>query len=128
MSKIKSLIIGSVAALTLFVGYVQAHDGPESNKWKVTTVRWIQQNENDLDKDDVYVVVIGKITKQLDSDSYVFTDGTGELELDSDIKLPVGEQIVVRGHVDQRFLHVGPLEIEVKSWRPANKEGLILKK
>ena len=100
---------------------------PDSNKWKVTTVRWIQDHENDLDTDYKFVALVGKVTKQHDGDTYFFTDATGTIELDSDIKLPVGENIVVRGEIDQAFLHIGPLELNVESWRHVSKKGEYLK-
>ncbi len=100
---------------------------PEGNKWKVTSIKWIKANEDDLDKDNKFVALVGKVTKQHDSDTYFFTDGTGTIELDSDIKLPVGETIVVRGRIDQAFLHIGPLEVNVDSWRHGGKEGEWLK-
>ena len=100
---------------------------PDAKNWKLTTIAWIKANENDLDQDNRAVAVIGKVTQKHDGDTYFFTDGTGQIELDSDIELPVGKTIVVRGRVDQAFLHIGPLEINVDSWRPVAKPGQVLK-
>ena len=108
------LSLGSVAVLN-------ANDNPDSNKYHLTTVAWVQSIQNGLDNDNKYVVLEGKVTKQLDDDSYQFSDGTGSIELDSDIKLPVGTKIIVRGEVDQAFLHIGPLEVDVDSFRLDNK-------
>lgn len=90
---------------------------PCSNKDRVTSIRWIESVQHDLDTDDCYVVLVGKITEKYKDETYFFTDGTGTIQLDSDIDLPVGKTIVVRGHIDQAFLSVGKLEVEVKSWR-----------
>lgn len=100
---------------------------PDAKNWKLTTVGWIKSTENDLDQDNRSVAVIGKVTQKHNGDTYFFTDGTGTIELDSDIELPVGKTIVVRGRVDQAFLHIGPLEINVDSWRPVAKPGQVLK-
>ncbi|NUN92774.1 MAG: hypothetical protein HUU04_03215 [Verrucomicrobiae bacterium] len=97
---------------------------PDSNKWKITTVRWIKSTQNALKDDERYMVLIGKITKKIDGDTYLLNDGTGIIELDSDIELPIGKQIVVRGILDQAWLNAGisdygNVELEVKSWRYA---------
>jgi len=131
MRKSMAPLLGLVAAVAIFTTFsaAAAHDeNPDSNKWKVTSVHWVKKCQNDLDKDNKFVALVGKVTKQLNGDSYEFNDGTGTIRLDSDIKLPVGKQIVVRGEIDQAFLHIGPLEIDVESWRPAAKTGLILTK
>lgn len=95
---------------------------PDSNKWHITTVKWIKGTHNSLKDDERYVVLLGKITKKIDGDTYILNDGTGTIELDSDIELPVGKNIVVRGLIDQAWLNIGisdhdNVEIEVKSWR-----------
>ena len=130
MSKYSVYLLGLVAAAALFTSFsAVAHDeNPDGNKWKQTTIRWVVQNENDLDKDYKFVALVGTITKQLDDDTYLFSDGTGTIELDSDIALPVGKPIVVRGEIDQAYLHIGPLELNVDSWRPVSKPGQILTK
>jgi len=95
---------------------------PDSNKWHITTVKWIKGTHNSLKDDERYVVLLGKITQKIDGDTYILNDGTGVIELDSDIELPVGKNIVVRGLIDQAWLNFGVsdqgnVEIEVKSWR-----------
>lgn len=95
---------------------------PDSNKWHITTVNWIKGTHNNLKDDERYVVLLGKVTKKIDGDTYLFQDDTGIIELDSDIALPVGKNIVVRGLIDQAWLNIGTsdhgnVEIEVKSWR-----------
>ncbi|SDU23009.1 hypothetical protein SAMN05444156_2739 [Verrucomicrobium sp. GAS474] len=101
---------------------------PEGNKWHLTTVKWIKANENDLDRDDTKVAIIGKVTAKHNDHVYFFTDEDGgKIQLDSDIDLPVGKTIVIRGRVDQAFLHIGPLEINVDSWRNIGKLGEVLK-
>ena len=130
MNKYSVHLLGLVAAASLFTAFsAVAHDeNPDGNKWKQTTIRWVVQNENNLDKDYKFVALVGTISKKLDSDTYLFSDGTGTIELDSDIVLPVGKPIVVRGEIDQAYLHIGPLEINVDSWRPVSKPGQVLTK
>jgi uncharacterized protein YdeI (BOF family) len=102
-------------------------DDPDSNKWKIASVEWVKQNsESDSrDIDDKWVVLIGKVTKQIDSDTYELDDGTGTILLDIDdddrIQLPVGKRVVVRGHVDEAYWDLGELELNVESWRPERK-------
>ena len=101
---------------------------PANHKWHVTTVAWIIANENDLDRDNDKVAIIGKVTEKHSDHVYFFTDEDGgKIQLDSDIELPVGKKIVVRGRIDQAFLHVGPLEINIDSWRHVGKLGEVLK-
>ncbi|MDX2226868.1 MAG: NirD/YgiW/YdeI family stress tolerance protein [Verrucomicrobiae bacterium] len=100
---------------------------PDNNKWKITTVQWIKGTKNQLKDDDRYAVLIGKVTKKIDGDTYLFNDGTGTIELDSDIDLPVDSNIVVRGHIDQAWLGFGisdydNVELEVKSWRHVRRK------
>ncbi len=95
---------------------------PDSNKWHITTVKWIKGTHNALKDDDRFVVLIGKVIKKTNGDSYLLDDDTGIIELDSDLDLPIGKYIVVRGLIDQAWLNMGfskygNVEIEVKSWR-----------
>ena len=115
----------SISVLSLVLGfafYTKAdHQDPDSNKWKIASVRWIQEN-SDKDFKDVdakYVVLIGKVTDRIDEDTYMLSDGTGSIVLDVDdgIELPVGKRVVVRGDIDEAFWDVGELELNVHSWR-----------
>jgi len=117
------LTIGSLACNL----HAQGLD-PAGDKWHVTTVSWIKANENDLDRDDETVAVIGRVTEKHSWHVYFFQDGTGTIELDSDIELPVGTPIVVRGRIDQAFLHIGPLQINVDSYRPIGRYGVYITK
>ena len=119
----------SISVLSLVLGfafYMKAdHQDPDSNKWKIASVRWIQEN-SDKDFKDVdakYVVLIGKVTDRIDEDTYMLSDGTGSIVLDVDdgIELPVGKRVVVRGDIDEAFWDVGELELNVHSWRLENK-------
>ena|SRR3989344_1102051 len=119
----------SISVLSLVLGfafYTKAdHQDPDSNKWKIASVRWIQEN-SDKDFKDVdakYVVLIGKVTDRIDEDTYMLSDGTGSIVLDVDdgIELPVGKRVVVRGDIDEAFWDVGELELNVHSWRLENK-------
>lgn len=103
-----------------------ASEDPDSNKYHITSVRWIKSVNENLDDDDRYVVLCGKVTKTEGDETYWFNDGTGTIKLDSSSdlgKLPVGKPIVVRGKIDQDLLGWGSLEVDVRSWRhePAPK-------
>jgi uncharacterized protein YdeI (BOF family) len=126
MNKIITFLAVAVVGLLFGAKVAQAgkYDAdPDSNKWHITTVKWIKGTHNALKDDERYVVLLGKVSKKVDGDTYLFNDGTGTIELDSDIDLPVGKSIVVRGILDQAWLNAGVsdfgnVEIEVKSWRP----------
>jgi len=118
----KILLLTSVLLAFGGAAVLNASDSPDSNKYHLTTVKWVEGIQNGLDNDNKYVVLEGKVTQKHDSDTYFFTDGTGSIELDSDIELPVGVPIIIRGEVDQAFLHIGPLEINVESWRHDTKK------
>jgi len=116
----KTHLFVCVTVLSLFgAAAVKADQAPESNKDRVSSVAWVQERDraNDLDGDDRYVVLIGKVTKKYKDETYFFNDGTGTIQLDSEERLPVGTTIAVRGYVDQAFLGIGKLEVDVKSWR-----------
>ena len=123
----KKLFLTSAVAFCAVTFHLHAGD-PATDPWRVTSVSWIQENENDLDRDNDKVALIGEITEKHSDHIYFFKDGTGTIELDSDIDLPVGKQIVVRGRIDQAFLHIGPLQVNVDSWRPIGRYGVVLTK
>ena len=118
----KKLVLAGLVALSL-VGtnsVVRAHDeNPDNVKDHVSSIRWIQarDKDDDIGVDQRYVVLVGKVTKVIKDNVYLFTDGTGTIQLDSDVKLPVGSKIVVRGEIDQAFLGIGDLEVDVESFR-----------
>ena len=88
----------------------------------VTSVNWIQANQNNLEYDNNKVTVIGKIIEK-EGDDYIFSDGTGRIELDSDIDLPLGKEIAIHGRIDEAYLHIGPLQIDVDGWNPVWHKG-----
>ncbi len=85
--------------------------------YHLTTVSWVISTRNDLDVDDRYVTLIGRVTGREGDETYFFTDGTGTVRLDSeDFKLPVGPRIVIGGRIDQAYLGIGHLEVDVRDW------------
>jgi len=111
-----------LAMLAFPKNIVQASEDPDSNKYHITTIRWIDSTKDNIDDDDRYVVIIGKVTGKVGDESYTFNDGTGTIILDSaDFKLPIGKSIVVRGRIDQDYFGndvTGEgLEVDVRSWR-----------
>jgi len=87
--------------------------------YHLTTVSWVIATRDNMDKDDRYVTLIGHVTGR-DGDNYLFTDGTGTVRLDSEnFKLPIGPKIVVGGRIDQAYLGIGHLEVDVRRWHLA---------
>lgn len=93
------------------------NENPDSNVWKFTTVRWVIANELNTGADDKQISLAGKVTSQLNGDTYLFYDGTGMIQLDSDISLPVGKQVIISGKIDQPFLQSAPLQINVNNYQ-----------
>ena len=88
--------------------------------YHLTTVSWVIATRNNMDKDDRYVTLIGHVTGREGDETYFFTDGTGTVRLDSeDFKLPIGPKIVVGGRIDQAYLGIGHLEVDVRHWHLA---------
>ena len=96
-----------------------ADENPNNTKDHVSSIAWVvaRDNDDDIGVDDRYVVLIGKVTEKYKDETYFFEDGTGKIQLDSEERLPVGKTIAVRGYIDQAFLGIGKLEVDVKSWR-----------
>jgi uncharacterized protein YdeI (BOF family) len=96
-----------------------ADENPNNTKDHVSSIAWIvdRDKDDDIGVDDRYIVLVGKVTEKYKDETYFFTDGTGTIQLDYDQKLPIGKTIVVRGNIDQAFLGIGKLEVEVSSWR-----------
>jgi uncharacterized protein (TIGR00156 family) len=88
--------------------------------YHTTSVAWIVRTRNNIDVDDKYVTIIGHVTRRIGDDEYWFTDGTGQVRLDSDnFDLPIGRRIVIGGRIDQAYLGFGHLEVDVRRWRYA---------
>ena len=106
-------ILGALFALSLplFAGCA-AKDG----KWPATTVAWIKHHQEDYVRDEVPATLTGKVTQQYGRYIYHFFDGTGKIQLYSEIQLPAGEAIIVRGKIDEDSFNV-------TSWCPVDKPG-----
>ena len=90
--------------------------------YHLTTVSWVLATRNNLDNDDKYVTLIGRVTGRDDGGDYFFTDGTGTIRLDpNDYNLPVGPQLVIGGRIDQAYLGIGHLEVDVRTWKYAKR-------
>jgi uncharacterized protein YdeI (BOF family) len=93
---------------------------PAPPRFHVTTVSSIIATRNNMDKDDHYVTMIGHVTGRTGDETFFFTDGTGTIRLDSaKFELPIGPKIVVGGRIDQAYLGIGHLEVDVRRWRYA---------
>jgi uncharacterized protein (TIGR00156 family) len=88
--------------------------------YHTTSVAWIVRTRNNIDVDDHYVTIIGHVTRRIGDDEYWFTDGSGQVRLDSEnFDLPIGRRIVIGGRIDQAYLGFGHLEVDVRRWRYA---------
>jgi uncharacterized protein (TIGR00156 family) len=86
--------------------------------YHLTPVSWIVATRNRLHDDDRYVTIVGHVTRRIGDDEYWFTDGTGSVRLDSEnFDLPIGRKIVIGGRIDQAWLGIGHLEVDVVRWR-----------
>ncbi len=109
------------AAALLLTPAGLTHAAPPS-PYHLTTVSWVLATRNDLDQDDRYVTLIGRVTGRDDGGDYFFTDGTGTVRLDpNDFVLPVGPRIVIGGRIDQAYLGIGHLEVDVRNWHLAKR-------
>jgi uncharacterized protein YdeI (BOF family) len=89
--------------------------------YHLTTVSWVIATRDNLDVDDRYVTLIGRVTGREGDETYFFTDGTGTVRLDSeDFELPIGPRIVIGGRIDQAYLGIGHLEVDVRNWHFAH--------
>jgi len=115
----KLLFVGLTTLSLVGVAALKADENPNHTKDHVSSIAWIvaRDKDDDIGVDDRYIVLVGKVTKQVKDETYIFTDGTGTIQLDSEAKLPVGKTIAVRGNIDQAFLGIGKLEVDVTSWR-----------
>ena len=114
------LFIGIATIALVGIPALKASDeNPDKTKDHVSSIRWViaRDKDDDISVDQRYVVLVGKVTKKIHDDTYIFSDGTGKIQLDSDVKLPVGETIAIRGEIDQAFLGIGDLEVDVQSFR-----------
>ena len=116
----KTSILRFILALVLFaVPAVSARANPP---YHLTTVSWVIATRDNLDADDRFVTLIGQVTGRDDGGDYFFTDGTGTVRLDpNDFVLPVGPRIVVGGRIDQAYLGIGHLEVDVRNWHFAKR-------
>ena len=115
----KKFFPGFLPVLALFV--FSAISSEADSPYHLTTVSWVIATRNNLDDDDKYVTLIGRVTGR-DGDDYLFTDGTGTVRLDSaDFDLPIGQRIVIGGRIDQAYLGIGHLEVDVRNWHYAKR-------
>ena len=106
-------ILGALFTLSL---PLLAGPDPKDEKWTLTTVAWIKHHQTDFVLDEVSARLVGKVIHQYGRYIYFFFDGTGKIQLYSEIQLPTGKSIVVRGNIDENSFNV-------ISWSPANKPG-----
>jgi len=112
-----------IATALFAVSATATHAAPppaKAHPYHLTTVSWVVANRNNLSVDDNYVTLIGRVTGRRGDETFIFSDGTGTIRLDSaNFELPVGPRIVVGGRIDQAYLGFGHLEVDVRSWHYA---------
>ena len=111
-------------ARSFFFGFLEtkgvAAPPPSGPLYHQTTVRWVVATRDNLDVDDRYVTLVGRVTRRIGDEEYWFTDGTGSVRLDSeDFELPVGPRLIIGGRIDQAYLGFGHLEVDVRHWHYA---------
>jgi uncharacterized protein YdeI (BOF family) len=123
MTKTMSGLLALSALLALSTASSIAQSAPPPGPPNhLTTVSWVVATRNNIDKDDRYVTLIGRVTGREGDETYFFTDGTGTVRLDSEkFELPVGPKIVIGGRIDQAYLGFGHLEVDVRDWHFAKK-------
>jgi uncharacterized protein YdeI (BOF family) len=85
---------------------------------QLTTVSWVVAMRNHPSVDGRYVILIGHVTQNIGGNTYMFTDGTGSIQLNGGkYVLPVNQALVIRGRIDQAFLFFGNLAVDVTNWQ-----------
>jgi uncharacterized protein YdeI (BOF family) len=117
--KIHLPVFALAAILSLTAGLSPASAEPP---YHLTTVSWVISTQNNINVDDHYVTLIGRVTGRKGDETYFFTDGTGMIRLDSEkFELPVGPRLVIGGRIDQAYLGFGDLEVDVRQWHFARR-------
>ena len=116
----KKIVLTLFALSTLLAASTTAAQAGTNPPYHLTTVSWVVATRDNLNVDDRYVTLIGHVTQKIGDDAYWFTDGTGNVRLDSgDFQLPVGPKLVIGGRIDQAYLGFGHLEVDVRRWHYA---------
>jgi uncharacterized protein YdeI (BOF family) len=121
-------MLGLVLLLAVLapVQSASAQDYGPGFRRRVVTVAWIIRNRDNIDADDRFVTLIGTVLRPVGDESYFFTDGTGTIRLDSErYELPMGPRVIIGGRVDEAFLGIGHLEVDVRRWRYAPANGQV---
>jgi uncharacterized protein YdeI (BOF family) len=118
----KKSLLGFVLVSILLVVPAASSQAAPPPAYHLTTVSWVIATRDNLDDDDKYVTLIGRVTGRDGDEDYFFTDGTGTVRLDSaDFELPIGPRIVIGGRIDQAYLGIGHLEVDVRTWHFAKR-------
>ena len=112
---VKTTVAAAVITLAGVSGAALADTTPHEQMQPVaTSVAQILQET----KDDQRVSLRGQITKQISKEKFIFTDGSGEIQLDIDDDLTAKTPINPPVEVDKGI--VSDTEIEVKSYTLVN--------
>ena len=102
---------------------------PQILPYHLTTVSWIVSTRDNMDVDDHYVTLIGRIHEAESAAMNGDFDGSPTAPAPScldggDFDLPIGpEKSSVGGRIDQAYFGLGHLEVDVKHWHPAKTPG-----
>lgn len=118
MKKISRAALFFAATLPL-AGRLQAAPAYEYTR---TTVKWVTEHKDDFSQDNRFITLVGRVTGRLGDETYLFTDGTGTIRLDSEkFELPPNQPIVITGRIDEAWFGFGHLEVDVRHWHFVNK-------
>lgn len=116
MSMIKAAVSVTFLASSVFSAGVSAQYVGPTDKVSATTVKQILESSKDDDK----VSLKGQLVRQISDETYMFSDGSGEIqvEIDDDVfpKVQVDDKttVQIRGEVDKGL--VGKTEVDVKAF------------
>jgi uncharacterized protein (TIGR00156 family) len=103
-------IIGTIGLLSTGIANAQ-YTGPSLKE--MTTVSEVLANA----KDDTYVQLKGKITKQVGKEKYTFVDSSGEIrvEIDNEVfTVPVDDKttVEIRGEFEKDFMQSPEIDVD----------------
>ena len=115
MTPMNRLVMTAIAVLGLTFSAPMTADytGPGGGPEQRTVAEILEAPQ-----DDTLVSIEGRLTRKIDDEKYMFSDGTGEIKVEIDDEdLPantVDEQtkLVITGEVERRFLRAPKIEVD----------------
>ena len=74
----KTFAVLAAIALSGMMNFSVMAEPPPSLQplYHLTTVRWVVNTKDNMDVDDRYVTLVGRVTHRISDEEYWFTDGT----------------------------------------------------